>query len=119
MIPILEIILNGQTVIEYQRNTRLPGKQREFLDIMDIDMDKGFNLDGKLINSPTNQQRARYVAMKLFQALKSNNKGLINASCAYLANRQPGLQKVRVNEEGETISLELVYEYNNVEYKAE
>ena len=110
MIPILEIIFNGHTMIEYQRNTRLPGKQRELLDIMDIDMDKGFHLDGELISSPTNQQRAHYVVMKLFQALKSNNKGLINASCAYLANRQPGLQQVRINEEGEAVSLELVFE---------
>ena len=51
MNPTLEIILNGDTVIEYQRNIRLPGKQREFLDIMDIDMDDGINLDGEVINS--------------------------------------------------------------------
>lgn len=110
MIPTLEIILNGDIVIEYPRNTRLPGKQREFLDIMDVDMDKGINLDGKVINSPTNQQRCHYVVMKLIQAMKSNNKGMITASCAYLANRLPTLQQIRANDEGEAVTLELVFE---------
>ena len=106
----LEVKLNGNTVMEYQRNTRLPGKQREFLDIMDIDMDESINLDGKIVNSPSNKQRAHYVAMKLIQALKSNNKGMITASCAYLANRQPTLQQIRADEEGEAVTLELVFE---------
>jgi len=110
MNSILEIILNGNTVMEYQRNTRLPGKQREFLDIMDIDMDEGINLDGKIISSPNNQQRCHYVAMKLIQALKSNNKSMITATCAYLTNRQPTLQQVKADEEGEAVTLALVFE---------
>ncbi len=110
MNPTLEIMLNGNTLIEYQRNTRLPGKQREFLDIMDIDMDEGINLDGKIISSPNNQQRCHYVSMKLIQALESNNKGMISATCAYLANRQPTLQQIRAEEEGNTVTLELVFE---------
>ena len=110
MNPTLEIMLNGNPVIKYQRNTRLPGKQREFLDIMDIDMDEGINLDGKIISSPDNQQRCYYVAMKLIQALKSNNKGMITASCAYLANRQPTLQQISAEEDGNSVTLELVFE---------
>lgn len=110
MNPALEIMLNGIMVMEYQRNIRLPGKQREFLDIMDIDMDEGINLDGKIISSPNNQQRCHYVAMKLILALKSNNKGMITASCAYLANRQPTLQQIRAEEEGNAVTLELMFE---------
>ena len=108
--PALEVILNGQLVAEYQRNSRLAGKQREFLDIMDIDMDKGVKLDGKVIKSPDDQQRSHYISMELIQAVKSNNRGMITASCAYLANRHPTLQKIMVKEEGETISLELLFD---------
>lgn len=110
MNPTLEIILNGDSVIQYSRNTRLPGKQREFLDIMDIDMDQGIKLDGKVINSPNNQQRSHYVALELIHAMKSNNQRMITALCAYLASRLPTLQQIRANEEGEAISLELVFE---------
>ena len=106
----LEVILNGQLLVKYPRNTRLPGKQREFLDIMDIDMDKGINLNGKAIDSPNNQQRTHYVAMKLIHALLSNDDGMIKAACAYLANRQPALQLIKATEEDESTSLELVYD---------
>lgn len=110
MNPDLEVILNGQLLIKYPRNTRLPGKQREFLDIMDIDMDNGINLNGKAIVSPNNQQRIHYIAMQLIHALLSNNQGMIKASCAYLANRQPTLQLIKAIEEGESTSLELIYD---------
>ncbi len=106
----LEIILNNNVMLKYPRNTRLPGKQREFLDIMDIDMDAGIELNGSIINQPSIQQRSHYVAMQLIQALKSNNKGLITASCAYLTTRQPTLQKIRANEAKEVITLELVFD---------
>ena len=110
MKPILEIFLNGKLIIEYERNQRLPGKQREFLDAMDLDMDQGINLDGTVINSPTSQQRSHYVSLKLIQALRSNNHGMITASCAYLANRQPRLHQIKADEEGEAITLELVFD---------
>lgn len=110
MNPYLEIILNGEVVIKYPQNTRLPGKQREFLDIMDIDMDAGIELNGYLINQPSIQQRSHYVAMQLIQALKTNNNGLITASCAYLTTRQPTLRKVRANEAKEEITLELEFD---------
>lgn len=106
----LEITLNGKVVIEYPRSTRLPGKQREFLDIMDLDMDEGINLNGKTVDTPNSQQRSFYVAMKLIRALQSNNNSMIAASCAYLANRQPTLQKISATEEGEAITLELMHE---------
>lgn len=97
-------------MIKYPRATRLPGKQREFLDFMDTDMEKGITLDGKVIASPDPHQRTHYVAMKLIQALLSNNQGMIKASCAYLANRQPNLQLIRATKEGEAMKLELVYD---------
>ncbi len=110
MNPSLQIILNGNPLLEFPRNTRLPGKQRDFLDFMDIDMDKGIKLDGSIINSPNDHQRTHYVAMQLIQALKSNNKGLVTATCAYLANRQPTLKQIRAVEEGAAMTLEFVFD---------
>ena len=65
---------------------------------------------GKTINSPNNQQRTYYVALQLIHALLSNNEGLVKASCAYMVNRQPTLQLIKATDEGESTSLELVYE---------
>ena len=106
----LEVFLNGTLILKYPRNTRLPGKQREFLDIMDIDMDEGIELNGKIIKSPDSKQRTYYVVMKLIGALLSNDHGMIKATCAYLACRQPTLEKIKATEKGGTTNLELVYE---------
>ena len=110
MNPVLQVILNNEVMINYPHNTRLPGKQREFLDIMDIEMDEGINLEGKSIDTPDYQQRTHYVAMKLIQALMSNNQGMIKATCAYLVNRQPALHIISATEEDEEMTLELIYE---------
>jgi hypothetical protein len=105
----LVVVLNGQSVIEYDRNVRLPGPQREYLERMDSDMDDGIELNGEYIAEPDPQQRAKFVAMHLIHALIDSKDPMIAATCAYLATRLPALKQVKAVEQGEHISLELVF----------
>ena len=104
----LAVILNGNVVMEYDTHTRLPGRQRRFLEKMDLDMDNGICLDTETIVSPTRMQRAHYVAMTLIRSLHTDNPAMVSMSCAYLANRIPELKEIRANEDGENVSMELV-----------
>lgn len=106
----LVISLNNEAVIEYDRNKRLPGHQRAFLDKMDVDMQEGINLHGEDISSPDQNQRAQFVATHLVQGLLENDDGLIAAMCAYLANRMPELKQVKVAQDGETYSIDLIFD---------
>lgn len=103
------VSLNHADVVEYDRNRRLPGHQRQFLDKMDHDMAQGLELAGEFIATPDAMQRAKFVAMQLVIALQRNDDGLIAASCAYLANRFPEIQQVKAVEQGEQIALELIF----------
>jgi len=103
------VSLNHVDVVEYDRNRRLPGHQRQFLDKMDHDMAQGFELAGEFIATPDAMQRAKFVAMQLVIALQTNEDGLIAASCAYLANRFPEIQQVKAVEQGEQFALELIF----------
>jgi hypothetical protein len=94
--------------MEYDKHTRLPGRQRRFLDKMDVDMDSGICLDTQTIVSPTRMQRAYYVAMTLIRNLHTDNPDMVSMSCAYLTNRIPELKEVRAHEDGENVSMELV-----------
>jgi len=105
----LIVVLNGQPVIEYDRNIRLPGHQRSFLDKMDMDMDKGISINGQSTTSPDLGVRSQYIAMHLIQAIQNDNEAMISAMCAYLANRIPDLKKVVADEHGENISIDLVF----------
>jgi len=105
----LYIELNGASVIEYDRNIRLPGHQRRFLDKMDEDMSDGIELVGEAIEQPNPVQRAQFVAIQLLTAMRQNEEGLIAATCAYLANRYPEMRKVVAKELGDNVSLDLVF----------
>lgn len=107
---LLEVLVNQQKVLEFNRNSRLPGKQREFLDKMDFDMDEGFYIDDKRYDNPDILQRGNYVAIKLLQAIQNNNQGMMNAMCAYLVNRLPGLNQIAIEESGEEVTIKLHFE---------
>jgi len=111
----LVVVINGQAVIEYDRNKRLPGHQRQFLDKMDQDMDHGIELAGEHIPNPDVKARAKYIAMHLINAIVENNSGMIAAMSAYLANRLPELKQIKANEVQDQFSFDLVFdqEYNN------
>ncbi len=109
----LRVVLNGTPVFEYEKNTRQPGKQREILDNMDLDMDEGIEIDGEIIHSPDKMQRAQYVAMSLLYGIQVNSEGLISATCGYLATRLPDLKQVRAVEKGEEVTMDLIFSEEN------
>lgn len=106
----LVILINGEPQIEYDRNIRLPGHQRQFLDKMDLDMDQGINLAGQEIDEPDTSTRARFIAMHLVMAVLGDNEARISAMAAWLATRLPELKQVKAVTRDEEIELELVFD---------
>lgn len=105
----LSIYINGNKIIAYDKNNRLPGKQRQFLDNMDLDMNEGIELNRKMIDSPNQMQRANYVIMSLLYAIENKNEEIISATCAYLINRLPELKQIQATKKGDEISLDLIF----------
>lgn len=108
MRSLLILEIDGDSVLEFDRNTRLPGRQRDFLNKMDEDMDQGIRLSHGHIPDPDVMQRARYVAMHLLQAYQEENQPLIAATCAYLVQRVPTLNTVRVEQVAGQVEIELI-----------
>jgi len=103
------LIVNQQTVFEYDRNQRLPGKQREFLDVMDQDMAQGIEVDGCFVEEPDASQKINHVVASLVHAHHDGNVALCKATAAYLALRSPDLIELQVVEDGEVFSVQLIY----------
>lgn len=110
MAHMLTVYINDESIIEYDRNKRLPGKQREYLDKMDSDMDDGFKLGDEQIDNPDAKARAKFVAMTLIHSIDADNEQMIVATCAYLASREASLSEVRAKAEGENMMLDLIYD---------
>jgi hypothetical protein len=108
--PMLTVVVNGQAVIEYDRRKPLASRQQLFLDHMDLDMDSGFNLDGRQEASPDLLTRARFVATSLVQALEAQNDSVAAATCAYLALRLPQLKQVRAEQKDQQLHIDLVFD---------
>jgi len=109
MSVILSVYINGKNILQYDKNTRLPGKQRQFLDAMDRDMDEGFEINDEIIESADKMQRANYVAMNLLYAIETKNESMTSATCGYLANRLPELKQIRSVDSGEEITMHLIF----------
>ena len=106
----LSVYVNQNKVLDYEKKEREPGVQRRFFDEMDLDMDKGIELNGEMIESPKKGQRNNYVAMSLLYGIENNNEGMISATCGYLANRLPGLKQIRATEQGQDVTLDFIFE---------
>lgn len=106
----LTIIFNDEKVLEYDRNIRLPGKKRQFLDMMDMDMDEGINIRGDIVEYPSQKEKVKYVAMNLINAMFKKDEALVQITCAYLSHRVPDLKQVIANECENNVYMELVYD---------
>lgn len=106
----LYVSLNGKKIIEYERDKRLPGHQRLFLNKMDDDMSRGFVLGGEMIEHPDENDRMNYIAMKLVQGIVADNKGLVTAMCAYISNRYSAVREIQAWEEGDQVAITFTFE---------
>jgi hypothetical protein len=110
----LAIVINGESQIEYDRNKPLPEQQLKFLDKMDNDMDQGVVLGDVQIDSPSDLQRAQFVALQLVDAIQADNEQVAAAMVAYLANRIPELKQLRATRTQEDVTFDFVFDKDYV-----
>ena len=105
MSNLLAVLLNDIAQLEYDRNKPLPPHQAAYLDKMDTKM-----VNETTIENPDINQRARFIAANLLSAMKSNDEEMTAALCTWLANRLPDLKQVKIDDEGDRIAIDLVFD---------
>ncbi|MEE9422636.1 MAG: hypothetical protein V3V50_05715 [Gammaproteobacteria bacterium] len=106
----LTVVVNGDSVLEYDRGKELPIHQQSYLNRMDTQMDAGVMLGGQYFQAPDQLQRAQFVAVNLVEALQQDNEPLTAASCAYLAARIPELKQIKAELNDEGMQVDLVFD---------
>ena len=107
---IMAVLINGIAQLEYDRNKALTDYQLTYLDKMDEKMDAGIIIDGESIKSPELNQRIQFITANMLSAIKSDNEGMTSALCTYLAMKLPDLKQIKVTEEGDDISIDMVFD---------
>jgi len=103
-------VVNGDPVVEYDRDVALPENQVKYLEMMDNKMDQGIPLGQGNVFAPDQEQKSQFVANQLFMALEAENEQLIAASMAYLATRLPELKQVSAKEKDGEQQISLIYD---------
>jgi hypothetical protein len=107
---IMAVMLNGIAQLEYDRDKLLPDHQAAYLDKMDEKMKAGILLGDETISDPDLGQRTRFAAGNLVHALKTGDESMAAAMCSYLAIRLPELKQVLIEDHGEQVSIEFLYD---------
>jgi hypothetical protein len=110
MSNLLAVLLNGIAQLEYDRDKPLPPHQAAYLDKMDTKMDAGISVGIESIKNPDINQRAQFIAANLLSAIKSNDEEMSAALCTWLANRLPDLKQIKMHEDGDRVSIDLVFD---------
>ena len=116
MSNIMAVLINGIAQLEYDRNKALTDYQLTYLDKMDKKMDAGIDIDGEMIKSPELNQRVQFVVANMLSAMKSDNEGVTSSLCTYLATRLPDLKQIKIDEQEEGVSIDMVFDE---EYKGQ
>ncbi len=106
----LVVVINGDSVVEYDRGRELPPQQLDYLNRMDQLMDNGISIGSNSVDAPDLVQRATFVANNLIEALRADDESIMAAACAYLANRLPDLKQVKAEDRGEQTTVELIFD---------
>lgn len=110
MSQFLAVLLNDVAQLEYDRNVALTDYQAAYLESMDLQMDKGIEIDGESIENPELNQKVQFVSANLLNAMRSDNEGLTSALCSYLASRLPDLKQIKINDDAEGVCIDLVFD---------
>lgn len=107
-------ILDGQEVLTYDRSQALPDKQREYLNVIDAQMDEGFVLSDKKVVNPNLQQKTQFAALNLVSALTKSDDQTAIIMFSYLVNRMPELKqakaKTKTTKVGNQVGVEFVFD---------
>jgi len=110
MSNLLAVLLNDIAQLEYDRDKPLPPHQAAYLDKMDTKMYAGIMIGNETVKNPDINQRAQFIAANLLSAMKSNDEETSAALCTWLANRLPDLKQIKMKEEADRVSIDLVFD---------
>lgn len=80
----------------------------DFFRKMDRDMDRGWQMGTRYVDSPDVVMRAQIAAAKLMVAVETENTTLANLMAGYIISRLPGTTGVRIDTQGDMLNTQII-----------
>ena len=110
MSNIMAVLINEIAQLEYDRDKPLTDYQETYLNSMDEKMAAGISIGGAFIEKPDTNQKIHFITANLVNAMKSNDEGMSSALCTYIATRLPDLKQIKVKDNNDEITIDLVFD---------
>lgn len=110
MSNIMAVLINDIAQLEYDRDKPLTEYQENYLKSMDEKMAAGINIAGTFIEKPDTNQKIQFITTNLLNAMKSSDEGMSSALCTYIAARLPDLKQIKIKENDDGVTIDLVFD---------
>lgn len=104
----LVIVINSKKAFEYYRDRPLSRKQINDLEKAGHKLNQGLRIGREFIQSPTDADKALFIARQLVFAIQHDDDGRIAFLCALLACRYPQLKQLKISIREDQVSIELI-----------
>ena len=104
---ILKVIVNDQT-FPINIPDQLVAEAEKLFQKMNADMDKGWQMSRKWVDSPDARQRCQIAADKMLTAIENENSKMTTLMAAYILKHMPGLEAIDIDTTGDMNATELI-----------
>lgn len=109
-VKLVKLVINDESVLEYDRGIELPENQLKYLDDMDKRMTNGFVLADQFIAQPDKTQKAQFVALNLLTQIDNKDSNDAVAMFTYIVNRLENLKQLKAKGEKGQYQFEFVFD---------
>lgn len=82
---------------------------KDFFEMMDSDMDKGWQMSREWVDNPDTVQRCQIAADKIINAINAENETLLLLLAGYVLSRSPQTRAIHINTSGEIQETEFEF----------
>jgi len=104
---ILKVVIDNKTY-PIKVPEQIISEAGEFFDMIDNDMDKGWQMSRDWVDHPNQEQRCQIVGDKMLTAMHNDNEQLMVLLSAYVLARVPAAKELHIDTNGEMMESELV-----------
>lgn len=106
----LAIVVNEELMYEYHRDVELAENKQKYLASLDHKFDQGLEISGEFVESPSLEQRAKYMTLSLMEGIMYQDEKMASVSLSWLATRLPELKQVIAQVDFDGTQFELVFD---------